>query len=74
VRSIEVFVFFTSIFFSLTIVFLFLSVCIIEALANPSKERMKHDDTNISNWLQSKFLSNIFSKQTLYGCELSSEL
>ncbi|ELU01720.1 hypothetical protein CAPTEDRAFT_223841 [Capitella teleta] len=25
--------------------------CIIEALANPEKERMKHDDTNISPWL-----------------------
>ena len=32
------------------------SVCIIEALANPQKERMKHDDTNISNWLQSNHL------------------
>lgn len=28
--------------------------CIIEALANPEKEKMKHDDTTISNWLQSK--------------------
>lgn len=27
--------------------------CIIEALANPEKERMKHDDTTISSWLQS---------------------
>lgn len=37
----------------------FLSViqdCIIEALANPEKERMKHDDTTISSWLQSKHL------------------
>lgn len=28
--------------------------CIIEALANPEKEKMKHDDTTISSWLQSK--------------------
>lgn len=28
--------------------------CIIEAVANPDKDRMKHDDTNISLWLQSK--------------------
>uniref|UniRef100_A0A672KNF4 Uncharacterized protein n=1 Tax=Sinocyclocheilus grahami TaxID=75366 RepID=A0A672KNF4_SINGR len=27
--------------------------CIIEALANPEKEKMKHDDTTISSWLQS---------------------
>ena len=36
----------------------FLSVildCIIEALANPEKERLKYDDTNISEWLKSKF-------------------
>uniref|UniRef100_A0A3P9JYT3 THO complex subunit 2 n=1 Tax=Oryzias latipes TaxID=8090 RepID=A0A3P9JYT3_ORYLA len=26
--------------------------CIIEALANPEKEKMKHDDTTISSWLQ----------------------
>ena len=26
--------------------------CIIEALGNPSKERLKHEDTNISQWLQ----------------------
>ncbi|KAL3879965.1 hypothetical protein ACJMK2_032241 [Sinanodonta woodiana] len=30
-----------------------LAFCIIEAVANPEKERMKHDDTNISLWLQS---------------------
>ena len=30
-----------------------LAYCIMEALANPDKERMKHDDTNISLWLQS---------------------
>ena len=29
--------------------------CIIEALANPEKERLKYDDTNISEWLKSKF-------------------
>lgn len=28
--------------------------CIIEAVANPEKERLKHDDTNISLWLQSE--------------------
>uniref|UniRef100_A0A3Q2NPJ1 THO complex subunit 2 n=1 Tax=Fundulus heteroclitus TaxID=8078 RepID=A0A3Q2NPJ1_FUNHE len=26
--------------------------CIIEALANPEKEKMKHDDTTLSSWLQ----------------------
>lgn len=26
--------------------------CIIEALGNPQKERLKHGDTNISNWLK----------------------
>ncbi|XP_048243407.1 THO complex subunit 2-like [Haliotis rufescens] len=30
-----------------------LAFCIIEAVASPEKERMKHDDTNISLWLQS---------------------
>ncbi|XP_063046121.1 THO complex subunit 2 [Engraulis encrasicolus] len=30
-----------------------LAYCIIEALANPEKEKMKHDDTTISSWLQS---------------------
>lgn len=29
------------------------SDCIIEALANPEKEKMKHDDTTLSLWLQS---------------------
>ena len=28
--------------------------CIIEALANPERERLKHEDTNISEWLKSK--------------------
>lgn len=32
------------------------SDCIIEALANPEKEKMKHDDTTISSWLQSMLL------------------
>ena len=26
--------------------------CIVEALGNPQKERLKHQDTNISDWLQ----------------------
>uniref|UniRef100_K1QG84 THO complex subunit 2 n=1 Tax=Magallana gigas TaxID=29159 RepID=K1QG84_MAGGI len=30
-----------------------LAYCIIDALANPDKSRMKYDDTNISKWLQS---------------------
>ena len=30
--------------------------CILEALANPEKERLKLDDTNISEWLKSKFM------------------
>ena len=25
---------------------------VIEALGHPQKERLKHEDTNISNWLQ----------------------
>jgi len=50
-----------------------LSFCIIEALANPQKERMKCDDTNISNWLQSlaSFCGNILKK---YNIELSGLL
>ena len=28
------------------------SDCIIEALANPAKERLKHEDTTVSQWLQ----------------------
>ncbi|KAJ8776417.1 hypothetical protein J1605_015532 [Eschrichtius robustus] len=41
-----------------------LSDCIIEALANPEKERMKHDDTTISSWLQSlaSFCGAVFRK------------
>lgn len=34
------------------------SDCIIEALANPEKEKMKHDDTTISSWLQSMLTVN----------------
>ncbi|XP_048589854.1 THO complex subunit 2 isoform X3 [Nematostella vectensis] len=30
-----------------------LAFCIIEALANPERERMKQEDTNISDWLKS---------------------
>lgn len=26
--------------------------CVIEALANPDKEKLKHEDTNLSQWLQ----------------------
>lgn len=40
--------------------------CIIEALANPEKERMKHDDTTISSWLQSKYF--YFSKDEISFC------
>ncbi|KAM4695761.1 THO complex subunit 2 [Rhinophrynus dorsalis] len=41
-----------------------LAYCIIEALANPEKEKMKHDDTTISSWLQSlaSFCGAIFRK------------
>uniref|UniRef100_A0A2K6S532 THO complex subunit 2 n=1 Tax=Saimiri boliviensis boliviensis TaxID=39432 RepID=A0A2K6S532_SAIBB len=41
-----------------------LAYCIIEALANPEKERMKHDDTTISSWLQSlaSFCGAVFRK------------
>lgn len=33
-------------------VLLDVSDCIIEALANPAKERLKHEDTTVSQWLQ----------------------
>ncbi|XP_045691270.1 LOW QUALITY PROTEIN: THO complex subunit 2-like [Phyllostomus hastatus] len=41
-----------------------LAYCIIEALANPEKERMKHDDTTISSWFQSlaSFCGAVFRK------------
>ena len=28
---------------------------VIEALGHPQKERLKHEDTNISNWLQGRY-------------------
>lgn len=37
------------------------SDCIIEALANPQKEKMKHDDTTISSWLQSACYASLMS-------------
>ena len=43
-----------------------LAYCIIEALANPEKEKMKHDDTTISSWLQSKYF--YFSKDEISIC------
>ncbi|KAK6168365.1 hypothetical protein SNE40_020916 [Patella caerulea] len=44
-----------------------LSYCIIEAVANPEKERLKTDDTNISLWLQSlaNFAGMICRKYTV---------
>ncbi|XP_076446186.1 THO complex subunit 2-like [Babylonia areolata] len=44
-----------------------LAYCIIEAVANPEKERMKTDDTNISLWLQSlaNFAGAICRKYTI---------
>ncbi|XP_077163774.1 THO complex subunit 2 isoform X2 [Paroedura picta] len=49
-----------------------LAYCIIEALANPEKERMKHD-TTISSWLQSlaSFCGAVFRK---YPIELAGLL
>ena len=45
------------------------SDCIIEALANPEKEKMKHDDTTISSWLQSTFpLLSMLSANWLSVC------
>uniref|UniRef100_S4RS23 THO complex subunit 2 n=1 Tax=Petromyzon marinus TaxID=7757 RepID=S4RS23_PETMA len=50
-----------------------LAYCIIEALANPDKEKMKHDDTTISLWLQSlaSFCGAVFRK---YPIELTGLL
>ncbi|XP_070553830.1 THO complex subunit 2-like isoform X2 [Ptychodera flava] len=50
-----------------------LAYCIIQALANPEKERMKHEDTNLSPWLQSlaSFCGAVFRK---YNIELSGLL
>ncbi|XP_065885468.1 THO complex subunit 2-like isoform X2 [Dysidea avara] len=47
-----------------------LSYCIIEALGNPLKERLKHEDTNISQWLQglANFCGTVFKK---YNIELT---
>jgi len=41
-----------------------LAFCIIEALANPAKQRMKQSDTNLSAWLQSlsQFCGAVFKK------------
>ncbi|XP_019860646.1 PREDICTED: THO complex subunit 2-like, partial [Amphimedon queenslandica] len=41
-----------------------LAYCIIEALGNPQKERLKLEDTNLSIWLQilASFSANIFKK------------
>lgn len=41
------------IYISVSLALTLWSDCIIEALANPEKEKMKHDDTTISSWLQS---------------------
>ncbi len=43
--------------FSMRFLLTLSSDCIIEALANPEKEKMKHDDTTISSWLQSMWLT-----------------
>ncbi|XP_038056507.1 THO complex subunit 2-like [Patiria miniata] len=50
-----------------------LAYCVIEALANPEKERMKHDDTNLSLWIQSlaSFCGTMFRK---YNIELTGLL
>ncbi|XP_047126503.1 THO complex subunit 2 isoform X2 [Hydra vulgaris] len=41
-----------------------LAFCIIEALANPDKQRMKQSDTNLSYWMQSlsQFCGAVFKK------------
>lgn len=38
--------------------------CVIEALANPAQQRLKTDDTNIGQWLESlsKFCGFVFKK------------
>ncbi|XP_071847770.1 THO complex subunit 2-like isoform X4 [Apostichopus japonicus] len=50
-----------------------LAYCMIEAIANPEKERMKHDNTNLSLWMQSlaSFSGAIFKK---YNIELKGLL
>ena len=51
----------------------YLSDCVIEALGNPQKERLKHEDTNVSSWLQglANFCANVFKK---YPIELTGLL
>lgn len=44
------------------------SDCIIEALANPEKEKMKHDDTTISSWLQSEWLHGFICMKKKRNC------
>ena len=39
--------------------------CIVEALGNPQKEKLKHEDTNISNWLQG---TSVHSSTTTMRC------
>ncbi|XP_066928394.1 THO complex subunit 2-like [Clytia hemisphaerica] len=41
-----------------------MTFCVIEALANPDKQRMKQSDTNLSPWLQSlsQFCGAVFKK------------
>jgi THO complex subunit 2 len=50
-----------------------LAYVVIEALGHPQKERLKHEDTNISNWLQglANFSANVFKK---YPIELTGLL
>jgi len=42
--------------------------CVIEALANPERERLKTDDTNISFWLQCKHWVSCFIAVLLFSC------
>jgi THO complex subunit 2 len=44
-----------------------LSYCVIEALANPMKERLKHEDTTVSQWLQglATFCGTVYKKYPL---------
>jgi len=54
-----------------------LAYCVIEALGNPERERLKTDDTNISTWLQSTcktlslFLFSPITSQLYMNCENS---
>ena len=47
--------------------------CIIEALGNPQKEKLKHEDTNISTWLQGIGLVN-FGEEYILNWVLFSGL